>query len=297
MIFNKIRDLANVHDWDIGFLYSQSEDCYLNQWDIHYVKHQFRDRWFADPFILDATPETITLLCEEFMYSTKKGRIAKVVVNRHSLEIINFKVVLEQDSHLSFPAYFVENGDVYIYPENSASGCLNLYYYNTKNESLDIRNVLVKAPLTDAVIQKFNDHYYIFSTTSNDHKGSGKTIYIYESDTIDGEYFLYQTIELDDYTARGAGHFFSSGREVIRPAQNCNGGYGLGLVFQKVDFINGKFAIHEVIRRDPPKRFKGMHTYNVNNGIVVLDFYFLRHPFLNKCFWFLRNIIKRKNYG
>ena len=94
MIFNKLKTKAIKHEWDLGFiLYAGENDYRRSKWNVTYVKHSFCDRWFADPFILEINELDIILLCEEFMYSTRKGRLAKLIIDRKTLIIKDFKII------------------------------------------------------------------------------------------------------------------------------------------------------------------------------------------------------------
>lgn len=51
----------------------------------------------------------------------------------------------------------------------------------------------------------------------------------------------YQIVTFIDSSARAAGNWFFEDDSWIRPAQDCNDYYGIGLVFQKVICERGKF--------------------------------------------------------
>ena len=62
----KLRELRH-NLWDIGFIEEGLADTLTNHNPkIHWVKKQFKDRWFADPFILDVTDSDIIVLAEEY---------------------------------------------------------------------------------------------------------------------------------------------------------------------------------------------------------------------------------------
>ena len=69
----KIYKLLVRQKWQIGFILG-GYDAVLNdgKLKITWVKSPYKDRWFADPFILDVTSDEIILLVEEFPYSTMK---------------------------------------------------------------------------------------------------------------------------------------------------------------------------------------------------------------------------------
>lgn len=254
-------DTLKRHRWDLALV--------DDEWNFHFIRIPYRDRWFADPFILDVTEDEIVLLVEEYSYVLKRGRIARLSICRKTLELKNMEIVLDLPTHLSFPAILRKDGQVFVYPENSESGMCSLYNYNDKLRKMTMESVLSKEPLTDAVITGIGGGDLMLSTRLPEQ--NGKQLGIYKR--VDGEYKLAQTIVFDDYVGRNAGDTFIRGGVVYRPAQICDGsyGYGLGISFQALDVKDGQLQAREVFRRFPPKGYDGMHTYNSYKGIHVVD--------------------------
>ena len=119
---------------------------------IHWLKHSYTDRWFADPFILDFNDEEIIVLVEEWYDPILRGRISRLVVDRKTYELKSLKVVLDEGTHLSFPAIERVGRDVYIHPENSVVGKLENYKYNEKEDRFERVGLLCNQPLTDSAI-------------------------------------------------------------------------------------------------------------------------------------------------
>ena len=205
--------------WNIGFVEFQKDSILLqDKFEIHWMKHTYRDRWFADPFILNITSTEIVLLVEEFYYPINRGRISRLTVDKESFKLKKIVTVLELESHFSFPAIFTNGDEVYIYPENSATGKLILYKYNIKEATAVPVSILSDDPLTDATITTLFDQPFIFSTKLPTHNGD--ELSIYTSDKWNGMYKLYHTVKFKDNTARNAGAIFQIGNKFIRPAEN-----------------------------------------------------------------------------
>jgi len=119
---------------------------------------------------------------------------------------------------------------------------------------------------------------------------------IYESDSWKGPYSLASTINFSDFSARGAGRLFSLQGKLIRPAQDCNGSYGRGLVFQElVKNENGTFDFKE-IKRFFPNSWKynlGMHTFDSFQNIGVIDGRGYRNPIIGHLINFVRTLITK----
>ena len=135
----KFRELRH-NVWNLGFIEEGLENTLINRHPkIHWVHKRFNDRWFADPFILDVTEEDIIILAEEYSYDIRKGRIARVVIDRTSYIEKEYEIILDIPTHVSFPFIIRHNGKIFILPENSASGCSTIYEYNDNNELIEYK--------------------------------------------------------------------------------------------------------------------------------------------------------------
>lgn len=277
----KLFEYLRRYKWDLAIVDETDNRFYnSNKLNFHIIKAPC-DRWFADPFILDVTDDYIYVLVEELSHATNKGRIAKLTIDKLSYKVLDVKIVLELSSHLSFPAIYRRGTDVFVYPENSASNQLIIYRYDFDSDMLFPVECLASKPLTDAIMLDYNGKHYLFATQIPEQNGN--TLYLYKALDKIGIYQECQQIVFNDNTARSAGDFIFDGSKIIRPAQNCNSAYGVGLVFQEL-FLdeNGKFVIKELSRQSPPKGYIGMHTYNTYKGYTIIDLHARRFPLLHK---------------
>lgn len=287
----KLFDIIRRYKWDLGIaLKSEGHRYDAPEWSFHIVKAP-KNKWYADPFILDVTADNIIVLVEEFTYNINRGRLAKLIIDKKTYKLKSEKIILDLSTHLSFPAILRIGDSVYIYPENSASGKSTLYRFNPKVDSLVVVNTLSDLPLTDAIITEIGGHYYMFATKIPTQNSNELTIY--ESNEKMGTYHPIQAICLSDNTARSAGDIFVDDNRIIRPAQNCNGGYGVGLVFQEVTKDSeGHIAIKELLRKLPYVNYIGMHTYNQYKDYVIVDLHARRHPVLHKLLLTIKRICR-----
>lgn len=265
--------------WEIGVVLGNPEDVIKgNSLDVRVVKHHFRDRWFADPFVLDVTEDKIKILVEELFYESNKGRISLMDVDRKTYQLLSVKPVFELGSHLSFPCILRKDGVTYIYPENGKASCCKLYKLADDME-FEYVSDLSQESISDAVLYQWQGKYFMFAT-KNPHSNDGP-LYIYEAEAFDGVYKAYQTIANLGKVVRNAGNFIEIEGDVIRPVQDCTHCYGEALVFQKVTFVNGQFAFTNFKRYLPPKGYDGLHTFNSYEGISVVDCHHSINPFIS----------------
>lgn len=284
-----IGNYLRRYKWDIGIASMEEGHRYDNEkWDFHIVKAP-KERWFADPFILDVTDEEIIILAEEYEHKLAKGRLARLIVDKKSYKLKSYKIVLELPTHLSFPIYFRNDGKIYVYPENSESGKCTLYLYDCKSDSFTPVRVLSDEPLTDAVIFDNTEDSYILATKIPNQNSNA--LQVYKLQEPSGGYGLIQQVIFSDNTARGAGKVFIDQNRIIRPAQNCNGGYGVGLVFQEIIKDGDGISISELFRKDPPQGYEGMHTYNSCKGYAVIDLHKRRYPIIFRSLQYLKHLL------
>ena len=274
------RDRFNnlsTEKWEVGIVEGGLEEILNGRYKIRWLQHDYHDRWFADPFILDVDENNIVLLVEEFIYDKHKGRIAELVVDRNTMQIVKNRTLLEKATHLSFPAIHRDNGRVYVYPENSAECRLDLYEY--KDGSLSYVSMLSDEPLTDAVITNYFNDNRIYATKMP--TPNGNVIGLYRGESMFKKFDFCRNIQFYENDARMAGSFFEYKGEIYKPSQDCNVRYGKAIKLYKT--VNGiDFYLHSVYTSKHPKLREGMHTINSFNGFVVVDVVGYKYPLVGR---------------
>lgn len=276
-LFKYIHDNWNIAIADVG------DD--LSPLNIKWMKHEYRDRWFADPFFVGKTKDAYIILVEEYVRDDHKGRLARLTVDKKECRLLKNETILDLPTHLSFPNPIVIDGKTYVYPENGASGDTKYYEYDTvlKNPKL-----LSNLPLADAVIYKYDNQFYLLYTMG---KGcNGNVLHVAVADNAFGEYEPIQEITFADNIARRAGNVFLWNGLIISPAQVNNNRYGEGISLQEIKIENGLVSLQEIKRIFPfwHDYDKAFHTYNVLDNKVVLDGVRIGWPIIRKIYMRIR---------
>ena len=288
-IFRNLKRKLLHYSWDLAIYEPSSEEI---EFDVpfsryHVVKNPYKSKWFADPFILSCKNGVAKVLVEEFDKAVNRGRIALLDIEVANNIIANCKIVLDLDTHLSFPAIYRVGDKIYIHPENADSGHSDFYIYNESDESILYASRFMDSPLTDAVLREIDDKFYLFTTSLPD--PNGKILSIFVSDNLSSGYKRYQDKEFDDCTARMAGAIFRRGNELIRPAQDCNGTYGRQVIFQKIARTEQGFLFETISKLYPTGlKYDGIHTFNYHDSLQIIDLKKYDYPLIYK----LKNIIK-----
>lgn len=281
MNVKKLLKTLILQRWNIGFTEAPLEDILAGK-PIKYrwMQHHYTGRWFADPFLLDVTEDAYIVLAEDFEDSRGYAVISKLVVDKRTLELKDVKQLLDRGTHLSFPVIRRMENDVFVYPENSESGELNLYRYDGEVEQLVKCETMMAAPLTDAVTIDYDGESLLFATTLPNPNGNQLNMYVKHN----GAYELKDTIVVQGRTARMGGDFFWEGGILYRPAQDNNECYGGALIIQEVVVKDGKWTFVDVRRLTSPhpQYTTGLHTFNRYKGTTVVDIHgYRKHAWLS----------------
>ena len=288
-IIKYIKDYILLGKYNIGFIDGDLQSVIENrEIKVNWLRHKYKDRWFADPFILDVTDNEIIVLVEEWYDPIKRGRISKLTIDRQTFELKHLKVVLQLDSHLSFPMIVRKLDGIYVYPENSVTGKWIEYKYNQSTEQLTKKRVMAHQPLTDSVICDFFNEPLMFSTCLPD--ANGKDLGIYNWNEEKQEYVIKEHYHFTENLARSAGDFFQYNGKIYRPGQVCIKSYGDAVSLQEVTHNNGKWDFREIKRiySPHPDYDLGFHTFNMYKNTIVVDALGFRRP---KLCHFLRSLI------
>jgi hypothetical protein len=270
-IKNIIKSLSDER-WNIGFI-SNDVDSVMNGDPIrvNWVKHHYKDSWFADPFILDVTDTDIIVLVEEWYKPIRRGRISKLVIDRKTFVLKDLQVVLQLDTHLSFPVIERREDGIYIYPENGEAGNLTLYRYDAENNLCEKVGIICDDAVEDAICTEQFGEKLMFATPRTNPNGNVLGIYGWNEQTH--KYIEKEKVYFGENVARMAGNFFSYQGKIIRPTQECNVQYGHAVTLQEVNHENDKWTFHEIRRMYTvnKKLTVGMHTFNMYKGMIVTD--------------------------
>ena len=290
----KLYDRITRDRWEVGFVEGglpavMGED----HLQVHWLKHAYRDRWFADPFVLDVTDAEIQVLAEEVRYETDKGRIVLLVVDRQSYTLKSLDIVLELATHLSFPAIWRENGRVFIYPESWRSSELSLYEFKDGHCDLTSKVVICDEPMADAIMTEHFGKRQLFSVQEND------KLRIYDFEAEKQRFVLSHEKPFGKATARNAGDFFEFESEIYRPAQVCVHRYGEAIEIQKVVWDNDNnfcFIPYKTLYSNHASLDVGMHTLNSYKGVVVIDVYGWNNAFTVKSILAMKKLLCRQGH-
>ena len=240
-----------------------------------------KDRFYADPFVVKKGKRYFVFI-EEFPYKEKKGYISYFEIDEHG-NYTPTKKILERPYHLSYPFIFEFENNWYMIPESSENKTIDLYKCISFPDKWEyVRTLLNNIIGLDNTILEKNGKWWLFTSTPETNESPNDTVSIfYSEDLLRGEWIPHpkNPIISDVRRARSAGRIFYTNGNLIRPSQDCSGGYGRGIklnLIKKLDENNyeeipyGSIYSHE-------KKIYGIHTYSKDGDLTVFDYKILRH--------------------
>lgn len=236
-----------------------------------------RDRFFADPFLF-VRNGALYLFVEDFARSTRKGVITWFVWTGNSWRCGG--VALECPYHLSYPFVFEYRDRIFMIPETSAAGRVELWEADPFPDRWKLARVLLDGVrAVDSTLLARGEILYLFTNLDRSGVGDpGTELHIYcTDDLLDGRWVPHprNPVIQDCRVARNAGGFFvdSQGR-LIRAAQINGSGYGKGLVLRKVDRLSPTEYEESTAEMVEPRwagNLAGMHHMHFVQGSAVMD--------------------------
>ncbi|MDX2306627.1 MAG: hypothetical protein NW216_00130 [Hyphomicrobium sp.] len=238
-------------------------------------------RYYADPFVVSHGGVT-HLFVEEFPYTTGRGLISHTTIDAEG-RAGPPRPVLETPWHLSYPHIIEADGAIYMLPEASASGGLDLYRADPFPTRWTKVARILDQPVHDATIIRHNGKLWLFAATQfvvSDlaATSSWDALGLWSADRLEGPWTPHPNnpVLVDLTTARPAGEMFPIDGHLYRPAQDMGSGYGSALTIARVTQLEAARFAQETIARwqvSPAGALIGPHTWNIGGGIEVVDLF------------------------
>jgi hypothetical protein len=231
-------------------------------------------RYFADPFPFIDNGRTY-VFCEEYPYATRKGLISL-------FEIVDGmptkpRPILERPYHLSYPFVFRRGSEIYMIPETSAVGRIELYRAERFPERWAFERVLINDVIaSDATLVTWQGRDWLFASIAAERASTWDSLGLFHANDLFGDWTAHplNPVLIDAGAARPGGAMVVHGGRLRRVAQDCRAMYGGGIAVADVDRLdpeNYAQSVRAVLGPPPGSGAAGAHTLNVAGDLEFID--------------------------
>jgi len=232
-------------------------------------------RFYADPvpFIhLDRT----YLFVEDYEHRLGRGVVSMVEFDAAG-PMHTPVPVLEHRVHLSYPFVLEAEGDVWMIPETSAAGTVELYRAAPFPHDWTLVTTIVDGvEASDATLFRRNGKWWMLATVRS--QGSfSDALSIWFADRLRGPWSAHphNPVLIDIASARPAGRVEERDGRLLRPVQDCRNGYGAALAVAEILRLDEQHFDQRVIARISPGAAwwpgRRLHTLNRAGRLECID--------------------------
>jgi hypothetical protein len=231
--------------------------------------------FYADPFAV-SHGGAVTLFVEEFDYRRGKGVISAVAFGPEG-PVGQPHTVLDLDTHLSYPFVFEAEGQVWMIPESCGTGTIDLYRATRFPGGWVHERVLVAGVVaSDATLLRHGGRWWLFATVRDGGGSYSDTLHLWYAADFRGPWIAHprNPVLIDIASARPAGPIVARDGALIRPVQDCRGGYGAALSLARILQLDEEGFAQRVETRlaaGPDWPGSRMHMYSAAGGFEFID--------------------------
>jgi len=234
------------------------------------------DRYWADPFVFESDGDTLVFV-EQVRFADRKGQLAVGRLERDG-ELSAFEPILSAAHHLSYPYVLRDGEQAFMIPESGEARRVELWAATDFPTGWARAAVLLEGVrAVDASVIRHGGLYWMWVNQSFDGGRLDDETFLYFSDRLESGWTLHprNPVVSDARRARPAGRPFLHRDVLIRPAQDCTGGYGSRVVFNAVEVLTADdYRERPLGSLGPdwaPGRNIGAHTYTFDGPWEATD--------------------------
>ena len=234
--------------------------------------------YWADPFVV-YEQDKYYLFVEEYIYKTGRGHLAVLKPDDKGL-YGKSEVILKKPYHLSYPFVFKYDGEYFMIPETKSEKVVQIYRCTNFPDNWEyVTNLMENVAAADTTVFYYRNKWWLFTSIdilNNTDIGFGELFLFYADDLFSGRWQSHpqNPIVTDISQSRPAGRIFELNGTLIRPSQDCSGGYGKAVNLNQIVKLTEMEYEEKRTRRLAPDwdpNLVGMHTFNSDHGFYVLD--------------------------
>lgn len=290
-----IDKLFYLNAWSIGWRQINNNSGLPIENIVKYQTISVNDSWYyADPFIIECD-DGIYLFVESMFRYRGKGTIS--VAKLEGQRFGEFREVLNEPFHLSYPNVFQYRNQFFMIPETSEVQQIRLYKATDFPWKWELDSILLDDgnAWVDSSLQIMDDEYYLIGFYKN---SEGKTVKRFRVNMESRQLIIADLNGL--HAERPAGNCFSVENDELRPVQKCEDYYGQGIMMYKFNSsgeekLLGEIKPENMMLEPVVHNLTGTHTINRSEHYEVVDFRFNRFCLTKRWIWLCNTLSKRRS--
>lgn len=196
-------------EWNIAIRENKDTPFFDYQRDFKSLPRDKR-YWFADPMIVKYNNRSV-LFCEGFERKKQIGTLGYFELTNGMMS--NYRVVLNNNYHMSYPCVFLYNDELYMIPESEEHKCLELYHCKHFPEQWEKKDSLIdNVTLADPTVFMHDGNLMIIAMDTSQVKYYLNNIYRFDLEskriTLTGQ------LKSKNNDIRPAGYVFESDNRI-----------------------------------------------------------------------------------
>ena len=268
----KIRHWLYFDQWSLA--YKLRQDPEVGSHTIYNFKSLVppKDRFWADPFPIEKDGRYY-IFFEELLYKTGKGHLSVMEVNQKGIVDGPHKI-LDRPYHLSYPFVFFWEGELYMLPETSKAGAVEVYRCTSFPNRWEFETTLLRdIRAVDTTLCEIGGRWWMFTAVQVEGIRHLYEFHLFYADSPFGPWTPHKDnpVRSDAHSSRPAGGIIEKDGSYYRPAQEGPGRSVFIYKLQQLD-PDGYLEVEESrILPQWAKDLTGVHTFNSSNGLTVID--------------------------
>jgi hypothetical protein len=267
------RRVFFLEQWIVGYARTELQTFLDDPKSIEFdwIVPSKRSQFLADPFGYEENGR-LNILCEQYDHYEGKGDIIELR-EEHAFDLGKRISLLRDRTHYSYPFTIVEEGRLYVVPENFQSSAVTAYKY--KNGTLEKSGDLLDKPVLDSTVLRHDGKYWLFCTIAENNQNND--LHIFHATNFLGPYesHVNNPVKSNVSGSRPAGAFFHYDGRLLRPSQDGSTVYGGAVEIAEVATLTiDDYAEKPFLRIEPRQTngFRdGLHTINSTENYVLID--------------------------
>jgi hypothetical protein len=232
--------------------------------------------YYADPFLVEDGARQ-WLLVEEYRYARSRARISAIPLEggRAAGAAV---VALDPGSHASFPFTFRHEGALFMLPETSQAGTLDLYACEAMPGRWRLAaRLFERVDCADSVLHRLGGLWYLITSAKRDAGASRRWLEIYVSDSPQSGRWQAHPVnrerryaDRDHGYGRNAGALIEADGHLLRPMQASRRRYGEAMQMMQITRLTPEAFEEEPFAGEHPFRDVAGSTHHVSRAGAIL---------------------------